>query len=59
MKYSEPAVAITKLQNNNIGVDTKTKKISVPEYTGIKLWGAINYLCSFAGYTWTKKETKR
>jgi hypothetical protein len=46
------AGAISDLRRNGIKIEEKL--ISVPRYTGLKLWSVIEYLCHYCGYRWIK-----
>ena len=46
--------SISNLKRNGIKIDVPEKCINVPRYTGIKLWGMIEYLCHYCGYKWVK-----
>jgi len=54
--YADANSAIARLRNNGVIVDTEAKLIEVGPKTGIKLWGAIDYLQNHVkGYTWFRK----
>ena len=54
--YADAQSAITRLRNNGTLVDEGGKLIVVgpKRPPGIKLWGAIDYLRRFCGYTWAR-----
>lgn len=52
--YADSQSAITRLRNNGVMVDEGGKLVIIgpKRLPGIKLWGAIDYLRRFCGYTW-------
>jgi hypothetical protein len=53
--YADAQSAINRLLMNGINVDSDRKTIVFSgRIPGIKLWGAIDYLCHRCGYSWGK-----
>lgn len=52
MKWTEEK-AIKSLRDNKAIVQGKS--IAVTRETGIRLWGAVDYLCRVHGYRWVKQ----
>ncbi len=54
--YADTESAINRLRRNGIDVDTESRVVMITNRhpPGIKLWGAIDYLCHFARYGWGK-----
>lgn len=57
MKYNE-MVAIKRLARNGVKVRSTTITLGVDQMVGIKLWGAIDYLCNHCNFVWVRKERK-
>lgn len=54
-EYDEET-ALSKIKRNKVKVNGK--HITIPAFMGLKLWGAVSYLCRVCKYTWTKEEVK-
>lgn len=53
MQYSESSARL-RLKNNGIATDGKTIEIPEKRPAGIRLFGAIDFLCRYCGYCWRK-----
>jgi hypothetical protein len=55
MKYDESSARM-RLRDNGISTDGKVIEISRGNNVGIRLWGAIDFLCNYCGFSWRKTK---
>jgi hypothetical protein len=55
MKYDESSARM-RLRDNGISTDGKLIEISRGNNVGIRLWGVIDFLCNYCGFSWRKTK---
>lgn len=62
MVYADGNAAMMRLMRSGIGVIPESKLIEIDissRLPGIRLWGAIDYLCRFCGFEWRKVDFQK